>query len=86
MPYICKKLSKLRSSDLFAGLFWVISEPGSPDYIAKSVIFKILVVLAIFLHEITSNAIDIDKNRFRTNFSVVKTPIFCKRLNAYTKR
>ena len=40
------------------GLFLVISELGSSDYIAKSAIFKILVFLANFWHEITLYAID----------------------------
>ena len=59
MPYLCKKkLSKSRSNNPSFGLFWVISEPGSPDYIT----YKILAFLATFLHEITLTAKDIDKN------------------------
>ena len=36
-----KKLSKSRLSDPFVGLFCVISEVGSPNYIANLAIFKI---------------------------------------------
>ena len=40
LPYPFK-LSKSRLSDRLLGLFLVISEVGSPDHIAKSMIFKI---------------------------------------------
>ena len=63
-----KRLSKLRLSDPTFGLFLVISELGSPDYIAKSVIFTILVFLANVWHEITLYAIDIDRKRSTTFF------------------
>ena len=44
-----KKLSKSRLSDcFFFGYFLVISEVGSPDYIAKLAIFQKLSVLGDF--------------------------------------
>ena len=43
-----KKLSKSRLSDRFFWLFLVISEVGSPDYIAKLAIFQKLSVLGDF--------------------------------------
>ena len=42
IPHLCNTLSKSRLSDPFFGLFWVISEVGGPDYMAKSPIFLIL--------------------------------------------
>ena len=41
IPYLFKNLSKSRLSDLFFGLFLVISEVGSQIYIANLAIFKI---------------------------------------------
>ena len=68
IPYQFKKMSRLRLSDPFFGLFLVISEARSQIYIANLVIFKIWVFSATFWHEITLYAIDIDKKRFRTPF------------------
>ena len=55
----------------FFGLFSVIAEVGSQIYIANLAIFKILVFSAIFLHEITLYAKDIDKKRFITPFFIL---------------
>ena len=46
----------------------VILRVQSPDYIVKSAIFKVWVISAIFMHEITFYAIDMQKNRFITMF------------------
>ena len=59
-----QKLSKSRLSDrLFFWLFLVISEVGSPDYIAKSAIFKIWAFWVISMHFITLFVIEIDNIR-----------------------
>ena len=63
------------ASDLFFGLFWVISEVRSQIYIANLAIFKIRVFSAIFRHEITLYAIDIDKKRFRIPFFNTLEPL-----------
>ena len=52
-------MSKSRLSDPFFGIFLVISEVGSPDYIAKSAIFKIVGVLGDFYTHFILFVIDI---------------------------
>ena len=46
----------------------VILRVRSPDYIVKSTIFKVWVISATSMHEIILHAIDMHKNRFKTNF------------------
>ena len=46
----------------------VILRVQSWDYIVKSAIFKVWVISATSMHEIILHAIDMHKNRFKTNF------------------
>ena len=46
----------------------VILGVRSPDYMVKSAIFKVWVISATSMHEIILHAIDMHKNRFKTNF------------------
>ena len=70
MPYLCKKLSKSQLSDPLFGLLLMISEVGSPDYIAKSAIFNIWVFWVISMHYITLFVI-IDIHNVRTFFTTL---------------
>ena len=66
--------SRLISNPTF-GLFFMIFDLGSPDYIAKSAIFN-------FWHEITLYAIDIDKIRSITPFLNNLEQLHCSQLSA----